>query len=267
MWVNKMLVTKEEAINFESQIAYQIYNSKLNVYPFAHSQIENFLPAHLINSVLDYWPSHEEFTSNKDSGSVANVSGKSISEDSSYNFRHQIALTDKPEIEQIKGDNFEFWKSFTDLLCSRKIIQALVSLYGVSISKRFNLKGFNELFEKMAYAPRIHLIHDKTNYALGPHTDNPGKVVVLLIYFESDLEDSKSSFGTSVYIPKKPGFSCTKGIHHDHDDFIRVFSASFQKNNAFSFCRSDKSFHGVEKVQEKSVERKLLQYSLYGNLK
>ena len=70
-----------------------------------------------------------------------------------------------------------------------------------------------------------------------------------------------------LYIPKKPGFSCPKGIHYDHDDFIRVFSASFQKNNAFSFCRSDKSFHGVEKVQEKSVERKLLQYSLYGNLK
>ena len=119
----------------------------------------------------------------------------------------------------------------------------------------------------MHYVPRIHLIHDKTNYALGPHTDNEGKVIVILIYFESDLKESKNTLGTSVYIPKSPGFSCSRGVHHNHEDFIRVFSASFQKNNAFSFCRSDRSFHGVEKVMEQSVERKLLQYSLYGKLR
>ena len=50
----------------------------------------------------------------------------------------------------------------------------------------------------MAYGPRIHLIHDKANYALGPHTDNQGKVIVVLIYFESDSEENKNSFGTSV---------------------------------------------------------------------
>ena len=262
-----MLVAKEKAINFESEIAYKVYNSKLNFYPFAHGQIENFLPAELINAVIDHWPSQKEFTSNKDSGSVHNTEGEGIPEDHPYNFRHQIALTDKQEIENITGENFEFWKSFTEILCSRKIINAFIALYAQNLVKRFNLKEFNDLFKKMTYVPRIHLIHDKTNYALGPHTDNEGKVIVILIYFESDLEEGKNSLGTSVYIPKSPGFSCTRGIHHKHEDFIRVFSANFQKNNAFSFCRSDKSFHGVEKVQERSVERKLLQYSLYGNLK
>ncbi len=111
-------------------------------------------------------------------------------------------------------------------------------------------------------------MHDKTNYSLGPHTDNAGKVIVALIYFESDKEDNtQSSFGTSVYIPKEIGFVCSTGEHHERDNFIRVYSANFKKNNAFSFCRSDNSFHGVEKVQDKAVERKLLQYSLYGVLK
>ena len=262
-----MMLTKEEAVCFESQIAYKIYNSRTNAYPFPHGQIENFLPAELINSVLGHWPSQKEFTSNKDSGSVRNTEGKRIPEDHPYNFRHQIALTDKPEIENITGENFPFWKSFTDILCSRKIINAFIALYAKNLVKRFKLDEFNDLFKKMVYSPSIHLIHDKTNYALGPHTDNEGKVIVILIYFESDLEEGKNSLGTSVYIPKDPGFLCSKGSHHNHEDFIRVFSANFQKNNAFSFCRSDKSFHGVEKVQGKSVERKLLQYSIYGNLK
>ena len=124
-----MLVTKEKAINFESEIAYKIYNSKVNMYPFAHGQIENFLPADLIDSVLHHWPSHEEFTSNRDSGSVMNTKGEELPKDHPSNFRHQIALTEVPEIEQIRGENFEFWKSFTGLLRSRNIINAFVSLY------------------------------------------------------------------------------------------------------------------------------------------
>ena len=108
-----------------------------------------------------------------------------------FNFRHQIALTEQSEIEQIKGDNFKFWSSFTDLLCSRNIINAFISLYAHNLVKRFKLKEFNELFQKMLYVPRIHLIHDKTNYALGPHTDNEGKVIVILIYFEfSELQSA-----------------------------------------------------------------------------
>ena len=69
--------------------------------------------------------------------------------------------------------------------------------------------------------------------------------------------------GTSIYVPKNKNFVCEKGIHHEHKDFIRVASADFIKNNAFSFCRNDISFHGVEKVESSNTERKLLQASIY----
>ena len=93
-------------------------------------------------------------------------------------------------------------------------------------------------------------------------------MIVLLIYFESDLEnDASNSFGTSVYVPRQKGFTCATGVHHPHSDFIKVCSANFLKNNAFSFCRTDSSFHGVEKVESKAVERKLLQVSIYGEPK
>ena len=144
---------------------------------------------------------------------------------------------------------------------------AFCALYSSPLMRRFKFNNSSDLFTKIRYTPRLHLLHDKTNYSLGPHTDNAGKVIVVLIYFDSDEEDdTESSFGTSIYIPKEKGFVCSTGEHHDRDNFIRVYSAKFKKNNAISFCRGDNSFHGVEKVQDKAVERKLLQYSLYGVL-
>ena len=253
----------------ESQMAYKIVNCLTRKYPYPHGQIDNFLPNELLDKLLENWPDSDEFISNAQSGSILRSDGKDVvKKETAYDFRNQIALTEKEEIERIKGKKLEVWRFFTKLLTSSKLISAFIRLYASPLMSRFNLKSPGDLFEKVKYSPRIHLIHDKTNYALGPHTDNQGKVIVILVYFESDvLSDDKNHFGTAVYIPREEGFKCETGQHHSHDKFLKVFSADFQKNNAFSFCRSDVSFHGVEKVQEKSVERKLLQYSLYGSLK
>ena len=250
----------------KSEIAYKIYNSSVNRYPFAHSETDNFLPIGLLEEILENWPQSDEFITNLESGSISGV--HQSDEEHPYNFRYQICLTDSKEISQIKDERIDFWKSLTTILGSGQIIQALIGLYANNLMRRFKFSNVSDLFSEIKYTPRLHLLHDKTNYSLGPHTDNAGKVIVVLIYFESDKEDNtQSSFGTSVYIPKEKGFICSTGEHHERDNFIRVYSAKFKKNNAFSFCRADNSFHGVEKVQDKAVERKLLQYSLYGVLK
>ena len=256
----------ENLNSLKNEIAYKIYNSIVQRYPFAHSETQSLLPESLIDQILKNWPDSDEFKTNLESGSIAGVS-KDDSEHP-YNFRYQICLTEEKQIEQISGEKIALWRNFTEILTSKEIIQALVALYSNALSRRFKLSNPGDLFTKFDYFPILHLLHDKTNYSLGPHTDNPGKVVVVLIYFESDKEDNtSSSFGTSVYIPKEKGFICGTGKHYSNDNFIRVYSAKFRKNNAFSFCRSDNSFHGVEKIQNKTVERKLLQYSLIGSPK
>ena len=251
--------------SIKSEIAYKIYNSSSNIYPFAHSETENFLPTRLLDEILINWPQSGEFKTNLESGSVSRVDQSD--DKHPFNFRYQICLTDNKEINQIKKERIDFWKSVTEMLGSGPVMQALIALYSNPLMRRFKFNNSSDLFTKIRYTPRLHLLHDKTNYSLGPHTDNAGKVIVVLIYFDSDEEDdTESSFGTSIYIPKEKGFVCSTGEHHDRDNFIRVYSAKFKKNNAFSFCRGDNSFHGVEKVQDKAVERKLLQYSLYGVL-
>ena len=256
-------MTNEDINSIKSEIAYRIYNSSVQKYPFAHSETNNLLPRKFLDELLANWPKSDEFKSNIETSSVK-VFDKA-NDKHSFNFRHQICLTDDKEISQLKEERINFWKNFAGILNSKEITQALVALYSQALLRRFQFKNPSALFTEMKYKTRLHLLHDKTNYALGPHTDNEGKVVVILIYFESDEEDNtQSSFGTSVYIPKERGFVCNTGEHHERDKFIRVYSAQFIKNNAFSFCRSNNSFHGVEKVKDKAVERKLLQLSLYG---
>ena len=116
----------------------------------------------------------------------------------------------------------------------------------------------------MLFYPNLLLMHDKANYSLWPHTDISKKVVVILMYLSSDNEkNSEDSYGTSVYIPKKTGFTCEGNRHHNHEDFYKIYTSSFKKNNSLSFFKTNNSFHGVETVPDKPIERKLIQYSIF----
>ena len=59
-----MLDLESNTLAFESEMVYKIYNSQINRYPYAHGQIESFLPTDLINTILNYWPDHNDFNSN-----------------------------------------------------------------------------------------------------------------------------------------------------------------------------------------------------------
>ena len=263
--MTNILFAQKETKGFEKQMIYKVINSNIKHFPFPHFETEEFLPKEIIEKVIAFWPSSNEFISNLESGSIVNVD---LNKAHQASFRYQINLTTKEELARISGENFIFWDYFTKLLTSPQVIVSFLNIFSKSIMSRLGLKDFNSLFDNYNIMPKLQLLHDRTNYFLGPHTDNPGKLVVFLIYFDSDEDSGKSNpMGTSVYVPVKEGFKCEKGVHHKHDDFFKVFSASFKKNNIFSFCRTNSSFHGVEKVQERPIERKLLQYSIYYGLK
>ena len=95
----------------KSEIAYKIYNSSVNRYPFAHSETDNFLPIGLLEEILENWPQSDEFITNLESGSISGV--HQSDEEHPYNFRYQICLTDSKEISKIKDERIDFWKSLT----------------------------------------------------------------------------------------------------------------------------------------------------------
>ena len=106
----------------------------------------------------------------------------------------------------------------------------------------------------------LRLVSDEQNYSIGPHTDAPWKVLSYLFYLPAhyDLKEH----GTSIYLPKDPGFRCPGGPHHSHDDFVRVATMPLIPNSLFAFFKTDYSFHGVEPI-DIPCRRDVLLWNLY----
>ena len=57
-------MTDEEKDSFKNEIAYKIYNSSIQRYPYAHSETSNFLPSSLFDEILENWPQPNDFKTN-----------------------------------------------------------------------------------------------------------------------------------------------------------------------------------------------------------
>jgi hypothetical protein len=100
------------------------------------------------------------------------------------------------------------------------------------------------------------LVNDQTNYAVGPHTDAPHRLVTFLFYLPKD--DSMRDLGTSVYRPKDSNFVCWGGPHHPFEKFEHVRTVEFLPNRLLAFPKTEKSFHGVERIEREGINRPLL---------
>ena len=57
--------------------------------------------------------------------------------------------------------------------------------YTIKLQETINTQISTDSAVSGGYPEFLQLLHDRTDYFLGPHTDNPGKLVVFLIYFLS----------------------------------------------------------------------------------
>lgn len=103
------------------------------------------------------------------------------------------------------------------------------------------------------------LIKDYEGYQIPPHTDSTKKVISALFYLPED--SSIEHEGTAIYVPKEKGFTCNVGVHHNFDDFEKVWTAPFKPNSCLIFARTENSFHGVE-ITDSSIERNVLLYNI-----
>jgi hypothetical protein len=104
-------------------------------------------------------------------------------------------------------------------------------------------------------------VRDFTDYSIGPHTDTPRKLVSLLFYLPRD--ESMRHLGTSIYAARDASFRCEGKRHHSYKGFKRVASLPYVPNALFAFFKTDYSFHGVDPIADRNVERNLLLYNIY----
>lgn len=107
---------------------------------------------------------------------------------------------------------------------------------------------------------RVLYTRDFCGYKIGPHTDNPLKIITLLIYIPSNNDNSE--LGTSLYTPKENYVQSCEGMkHHKFENFNLVKTIEYIPNRMFGFMKTNKSFHGVSSVN-KNIERNILIYDI-----
>lgn len=223
----------------------QIQKAHLISNPYPHFYIEKIFPDDFYQELLENLPSLSSYRSLSETGKVSKGSFKE---------RFVFPLKD-PELQRLPSPQETFWHSFSEIFHSNQWISLLLDKFEGPIKERF---GF--LADSIRYSPVAELIKDETNYAIGPHTDLPHRVCTLLFYFPRTA--NQPHLGTSIYRPRDPTWTCEGNGHYLFDDFIKEKTLPFLPNSLFGFLKSDRSFHGVEPIEEENVERNLMNYYL-----
>jgi len=218
----------------------RLRRARVNRDPFPHYFVEHVFPEDYYRALLRNLPP---------SGVYENL--YEVTDLKLDHFRHR----DQRDMnhgwtDRLPAEQKIFWNSFNQWFLSEELAQAVMKSFGwetwpaVSVESQF--------------------IRHRAGYFLGPHSDLYTKLVVLLLYLAPD--DNREHLGTSLYRPKRAGFSCPDSKHYPFEDFVRVKTLPYRPNSLLAFVRSDISFHGLEPLSEQDVAsagRDVIQYVIH----
>lgn len=226
----------------ELHLCYKVGNASVSMFPYPHFYLENVFPQAFYDQLRSHLPNPEAMLPIAEVRKVRGYKERFVME---FGGEQMAAL---PEEKR------KFWSDLEEWLVGGRFGQLLFSKFAPYIEERF--KGTPRQFYDEAL-----LVQDVTNYALGPHTDAPRKVITMLFYLPGD--DAQSHLGTSIYLPKDPNFTCEGKAHYQHADFEQLYAMPFRPNSLFCFLKTYNSFHGVEPVGDPDTRRWLLLYDIY----
>lgn len=219
----------------------KIETAPMELSPSPHFIIDDVYDPDLYRGMLKNWPHIELFQKLSDMGRV------------SYDVERFAILFNKENFARLPENIGKFWGMIWDWVINHPEIQE-------AFVRRFEAVSGKSWLGAGAYFGDGLLISDRTTYRINPHTDMPHREVTVLYYMPED--ESQIKYGTSFYRPKKAGFECPQGLHHDRDLFDEVVRLEFLPNRMMAFIRTNTSFHGVEPIEDEGVDRHLLIYNL-----
>jgi precorrin-6B methylase 2 len=212
--------------------------------PFPYSVIDGILPEDYYAEALAHFPSPESLRPLGETGRV---------QSDAYRERLVVLFTNE-EFSRMTPVQQRFWREFADWMYSDVFLNAFVMKFHRALEPRLaRILGDSESLRVRGDAL---LVNDQTNYAIGPHTDAPHRLVSFLFYLPRDT--SMRELGTSVYRAKDPAFTCWGGPHHPFDKFDFVRTVEFLPNRLLAFPKTERSFHGVGKIERQGINRPLL---------
>jgi hypothetical protein len=213
--------------------------------PFPHQIVTGVFPQDYYRELLAMLPSDATYRSIGETGTLSNAEA--------YRERYVCGLIELAAEEM--AEERTFWRELAGWLLNDRFRDFLVGCYARQAAARIG-EG-----SAMRATVDARLVRDRTNFAIGPHTDSPRKFLSLLFYLPRSTE--QAHLGTSIFAPLDPDFRCSGGPHYPFDRFRRTATAPYVPNTLFVFFRTDQSFHGVEPIRDENVERNLLLYNIY----
>ena len=212
--------------------------------PFPYAVIDRIFPDDYYAEMLAQFPQPDSLRPIGETGRVGR---------DNYRERNVVLFTDD-EFARMTVEQQRFWREFAGWMYSDLFLNLFVLKFQQALEPRLR----NILAQTSVLRARgdALLVNDQTNYAIGPHTDAPHRLVTFLFYLPRD--ESMRELGTSVYRPKDPNFVCWGGPHHPADQFDLVRTVEFLPNRLLTFPKTERSFHGVEQIHRAEVNRPLL---------
>lgn len=227
----------------------RLRNARVESDPFPHYYVESVLPEDYYQEIRSHLPASDVYEN------LYEVTDLKLD-----HFRHRYQRDlNQGWTDALPAQLQTFWNSFNEWFLSPQLAQAFLESFAEPLKPRLGAQT-----EWPEVSVEAQFIRHRAGYFLGPHSDLYTKLVVVLLYLAPDARAEK--LGTSLYRPKRHGFSCPDSKHYPFEDFIRVKTAPYKPNSLLAFVRSDISFHGLEPLTDTDVAtegRDLIQYVVH----
>lgn len=239
-------------------VSYQIANAPLRGYPFPHFFVHPVFPPDVYDALQANLPPTEllQPITKSTVGYTDPDTGEPIAppQKGTEQYRY-IADVDDFSARDENAQRSEFWHDIAGWILSDAFRDLVIAKFADGIQKRLGQ------YVRIDTRVEARFVRDFTSYAIHPHTDSPHKLISLLFYLPRD--DSMKQLGTTIFRPIDPAKRCEGSSRHPFSEFKKVATMEYRPNALFAFLKTDFSFHGVEPIVERDIERNLLLYNIY----
>ncbi len=225
----------------DTYLAKRISETPRSKYPFDHCVVDNAFPADLFEAIHTNWPSDEVMKPLSEAGRTY---GDAYEE-------RKIMLIEPEYMEKLSQSHQIFWQAVEKVVTGSIVCLACCQKFqDIVVPRVEHLKG------SLRLSPELLVVSDRSNYAIGPHTDRRARLASMLFYLSPG--DEYRSYGTGLYELKNPKVKTFENEHYGFEHFTCRTRIDYIPNRMVAFPRSDRSFHGVEPVPVENCDRRLL---------
>ena len=229
----------------EEHVLQRIFNAPVRESPYWHIYVENVFPDDFYAELRRNWPDASAFIPLGDTGRVPQ---------GAYPERFVLPITPNG-IATLTNERRQFWNDFYAWFGGQNFCLSMIDKFEPQVRVRLR-----DHTEACTYAADALAVRDLTNYSIGPHTDAPHRLITMLFYCPAD--DKHPHLGTTIFWPLDPDFRCHGGPHYPFAPFKKITTMPYRRNTLFAFFKDDRSFHGVEPIQDANFERDLILYDV-----